>query len=82
MGDGTVLSNEAVFRHAFASTGDYAVALSASAAFATPLGYQTHLMVLGPGGYRFKDFLRIGVPLDLTLWVLASIVIPLAWPLR
>ncbi len=59
-----------------------AVAFSASAAFATPLGYQTHLMVLGPGGYKFKDFIRIGVPLDLLLWVLASIMIPLAWPLR
>ncbi len=58
-----------------------AVALAASAAFATPIGYQTHLMVWGPGGYRFTDFTRVGVPLDLLLWIAASILIPICWPL-
>lgn len=57
-----------------------AVAFSASAAFATPIGYQTHMMVWGPGGYKLSDFVRIGVPLDLLLMAVAVILIPLAWP--
>jgi len=56
-----------------------AVALAASASFATPLGYQTNLLVYGPGGYRFGDFFRIGAPLTLLLWVVASILIPIIW---
>ncbi|MEP0843407.1 MAG: SLC13 family permease [Phycisphaerae bacterium] len=58
-----------------------AVAFGASAAFATPMGYQTHMMVWGPGGYSFADFLRIGLPLDLLLWITATILVPLMWPL-
>ncbi len=56
-----------------------AVALAASASFITPLGYQTNLMVFGPGGYRFSDFARIGVPLNLLMLVVASLLIPLIW---
>jgi di/tricarboxylate transporter len=59
-----------------------AVALAASYGFATPIGYQTNLMVLNPGGYRFRDFLRVGIPLDLICWVLTIVLIPLVWPLR
>ena len=59
-----------------------AVMMAASAGFATPIGYQTNLMVYGPGGYRFRDYLRIGVPLDLLIWAVCAIVIPLAWPLH
>jgi len=59
-----------------------AIAIAASAAFASPIGYQTHLMVYGPGGYRFSDFLKIGVPLDLLVFALALIVIPWVWPFR
>jgi di/tricarboxylate transporter len=55
------------------------VMIAASCGFATPLGYQTHMMVYGPGGYRFKDYLRIGVPLDLLLWVTAVAIIPRVW---
>jgi len=57
-----------------------AVAFAASASFMTPLGYQTNLMVFGPGGYRFTDFVRIGLPLNLTLLACATILIPFVWP--
>jgi di/tricarboxylate transporter len=56
------------------------VAIAASAGFATPLGYQTHLMVYGPGGYRFSDFVRIGLPLDLICMLIAVLVTPLVYP--
>ena len=58
----------------------FAVMLSASLAFATPIGYQTNLMVYGPGGYRFTDFTRVGLPLGLLLWVVAVVLIPFVWP--
>ncbi len=58
-----------------------AVALAASFAFASPVGYQTHMMVFGPGGYRFIDFVKVGVPLNLLLWVTCIILIPMIWPL-
>jgi len=57
-----------------------AVAFAASASFMTPLGYQTNLMVYGPGGYRFMDFVRVGLPLNMILLVCAVILIPMAWP--
>lgn len=57
-----------------------AVMFGASASFATPIGYQTNTLVYGPGGYRFTDFLRIGVPLNLLLMVVMSIVIPVFFP--
>lgn len=56
------------------------VTVAASAAFALPMGYQTHLMVYGPGGYRFSDFLRVGIPLNIICWVVACVTIPLVWP--
>jgi di/tricarboxylate transporter len=58
-----------------------AVMFSATLAFATPIGYQTNMMVYGPGGYRFTDFTRIGVPLNILLALVASLAIPLIWPL-
>jgi di/tricarboxylate transporter len=56
------------------------VAIAASAGFATPLGYQTHLMVFGAGGYRFSDFVRLGVPLDLVAMAVTLTVTPIAFP--
>ncbi|MFC0341368.1 SLC13 family permease [Paracoccus niistensis] len=58
-----------------------AVMFSASVAFATPIGYQTHMMVYGPGGYRFTDFMRLGIPLDIVTGIAACLTIPLIWPL-
>jgi di/tricarboxylate transporter len=58
-----------------------AVTVAGSLGFATPLGYQTHMMVYGPGGYRLGDFLRIGIPMDIICWALAMLTIPWAFPL-
>ena len=58
-----------------------AVMMGASAAFATPIGYQTNTLVYGPGGYRFVDFIRVGLPMNVLMAVVASITIPIAFPL-
>lgn len=57
-----------------------AVMFAASAGFATPIGYQTNMLVYGAGGYKFADFLRIGLPLDFLLWAIGVICIPIFWP--
>jgi di/tricarboxylate transporter len=57
-----------------------AVMMAASAGFATPIGYQTNLMVYGPGGYRFTDYLRIGIPLDLLIWGVTVTLAPFIYP--
>lgn len=58
-----------------------AVMMGASASFATPIGYQTNTLVYGPGGYKFSDFLRIGIPMNVLLAVVAAVFIPVFWPL-
>jgi di/tricarboxylate transporter len=57
------------------------VAFAASASFISPLGYQTNLMVYGPGGYRVMDFVKVGLPLNILLLICATIMVPMAWPL-
>ena len=59
-----------------------AVCFGASACFATPVGYQTNLLVYGPGGYRFSDYLKRGLPLNLAVLMLGGILIPVIWPFQ
>ncbi|MFW0778217.1 MAG: SLC13 family permease [Rickettsiales bacterium] len=60
---------------AFAAT----IMFAASASFATPIGYQTNLLVFNAGGYEFRDFVKVGAPMTILLWIAASIIIPLYW---
>ncbi|WP_136808790.1 SLC13 family permease [Desulfosediminicola flagellatus] len=56
------------------------ICIGASACFATPIGYQTNLMVYGPGGYSFKDYLKLGIPLNIFVVIAGMLLIPIFWP--
>ncbi len=60
----------------------FSICFAASASFITPIGYQTNLMVYGPGGYKFSDYIRTGLPLAIILWIVATIFIPIFWPFK
>ncbi|MEM9370601.1 MAG: SLC13 family permease, partial [Pseudomonadota bacterium] len=56
-----------------------AVMVAASASFATPIGYQTNTLVYAPGGYRFTDYMRLGIPMNLGISVISTLIIPQIW---
>ena len=63
------------------STGMMAVAMAASASFTSPISHPANILVMGPGGYRFVDYLKVGIPLTIIVFVAVMLLLPLLWPL-
>ncbi len=59
-----------------------AVGVAASASFTSPISHPANVLVMGPGGYRFADYLKLGVPLTIIVMIVALIVLPLVWPFQ
>jgi di/tricarboxylate transporter len=57
-----------------------AITIGASASFSTPIGYQTNMMVYGPGGYKFTDFMRVGIPLNILFLIVTVTIVPIIFP--
>ena len=57
-----------------------AVAIAATASFLTPVAHQSNVLVMGPGGYRFGDYFKVGLPLDALIFILTMMIVPLLWP--
>jgi di/tricarboxylate transporter len=57
-----------------------AVAIAASMCFMTPISHQSNALVMGPGGYKFFDYTKVGTPLNIMVWIIATLVIPLLFP--
>ena len=60
----------------------FAVCLGASNSFLTPIGYQTNMMVYAPGQYKFNDFIKVGLPLSIVFWLIATYMITYFWPIE
>jgi len=59
-----------------------AIAIASSASFLTPIAHPANILVMGPGGYRFRDYLKVGLPLTLLVFILIMLLVPLLWPLK
>ena len=59
-----------------------AVAMAASASFTSPISHPANILVMGPGGYRFVDYLKVGVPLTIVVFIAVMILLPMLWPLQ
>jgi di/tricarboxylate transporter len=59
-----------------------AVAMAASASFTSPISHPANILVMGPGGYRFVDYLKVGVPLTIVVFITVMVLLPILWPLQ